>query len=247
PYKDHIEWLHAHLDEDRAAAQAYYASLLAGFDSPTQLTSLDGARDTRHVAGDELDVYGAIRFRLPEDVSARFHAFTAARRVNGPAIVEAARGLGIAAFAGTTDVVFGSTRGCRRSGLPGSEDVMGLFINTPPVRVTIDPAAPVIDLLEAVRAQQVDQRAHEHTALSDIQAISETRPTALFDTIVVINELHQGTRLKQLGGPFAGRDFDLHDQTNFPLTLLAYLDPQVGFKPHYDRHRFRAAAMPPGA
>src|SRR5215217_3710354 len=173
PYKDHIEWLHAHLDEDRTAAQAYYSGLLAGFDSPTRLTSLEGADD---VVGEEADVYGAIRFRLPDDVSARFHAFTDARRVNGPAIVEAAWGLVIAAFAGSTDVVFGSTRGCRRSGLPGSEDVMGLFINTPPVRVTIDPAAPVIDLLEAVRVQQVAKRAHEHTALSDIQAISETRP-----------------------------------------------------------------------
>ncbi len=243
PYKDHIEWLQTHLDEDRTAAQAYYAELLAGFDSPTQLTSLEGASDGDVVAGDAADVYGAIRFRLPDDVSARFHAFTQSRRVNGPAIVEAAWGLVIAAFAGTTDVVFGSTRGCRRSGLPGSEDVMGLFINTPPVRVTIDPAAPVSALLDAVRAQQVEKRAHEHTALSDIQAISETRPTALFDTIVVVNELHQGTRLKMLGGPFAGRDFDLHDQTNFPLTLLAYLDPQVRFKLSYDRHRFGAAAM----
>ena len=65
------------------------------------------------------DVYGAIRFRLPDDVSARFHAFTAARRVNGPAIVEAAWGLVLAAFSGTTDVVFGSTRGLPALGPAG--------------------------------------------------------------------------------------------------------------------------------
>ena len=236
PYKDHIEWLHAHLEEDRAAAQAYYAALLEGFDSPTQLLSLEG------FDADD-DVYGALRFTLPPDVSARFHAFSEAHRLGGAVLVEAAWGLLLAAFSGTTDVVFGSTRGCRRSGLPGSESIMGLFINTPPVRVTVDPAETVIELLQRVRAQQVDKRVHEHTALSDIQSIAETRPAALFETIVVVNERHQGTRLKELGGPFASRNFDLHDQTNFPLTLLAYLDPQAHFKLSYDRRRFTAASM----
>ncbi|MET0577236.1 MAG: MupA/Atu3671 family FMN-dependent luciferase-like monooxygenase, partial [Ilumatobacteraceae bacterium] len=246
PYRDHITWLQTHLEVDRAAAQAYYGALLAGFDSPTQLVALEGAEPGIDGA-DDADVYGAVRFRLPADVSARFHDFVASRRSNGPALVEAAWALVLAAFAGTTDVVFGSTRGCRRSGLPGSDSIMGLFINTPPVRVTIDPSTTALELLDQVRAQQVDKRAHEHTALSDVQAIAETRPSALFDSIVVVNDMHQGTRLKTLGGPFDGRSFDLHDQTNFPLTLLAYLDPVafggVHFKLSFDRRRFAGPAM----
>jgi natural product biosynthesis luciferase-like monooxygenase protein len=240
PYRNHIDWLHAHLEDDRAAAQRYYASLLEGFDAPTQLLSLEGAEAG---AGDDTTEYGAIRFALPADVSERFHAFSQAHRIGGPVLVETAWALVLAAFAGTSDVVFGSTRGCRRSGLPGSDTIMGLFINTPPVRVAIDPAMRVLDLLEQVRVQQVDKRAHEHTALSDIQAIAETRPAALFDTIVVINERHQGSRLKELGGPFEARDFDLHDQTNFPLTLLAYLDPHVRLKLSYDRERYAGPAI----
>ncbi|MGZ4739594.1 MAG: MupA/Atu3671 family FMN-dependent luciferase-like monooxygenase [Ilumatobacteraceae bacterium] len=116
-------------------------------------------------------------------------------------------------------------------------------MNTPPVRVELDPTITVVELLQRVRAQQVEKRAHEHTALTDIQAVSETRPAALFDTIVVINELHQGTRLKALGGAFESRQFDLHDQTNFRLTLLAYLDPHIHFKLSYDRQHFGAEAI----
>ncbi len=241
PYRDHIEWLHDHLEADRPAAQAYYRELLERFDAPTSLAALEAPDPD--AGRDDTDAYGALRFRLPADVSERLHAFAEARRVGGPVIVEAAWSLVLAAFSGTTDVVFGSTRGCRRSGLPGSEHIMGLFINTPPVRVAIDPSVPVVELLDTVRAQQIDKRRHEHTALSDIQAIAEVRDAALFETIVVVNELHQGTRLELLGGPFARRHFDLHDQTNFPLTLLAYLDPQVQFKLSYDRQRFSAAAM----
>jgi natural product biosynthesis luciferase-like monooxygenase protein len=238
-YRDHIDWLHEHLDADRPSAQDYYRSLLAGFDAPTSLLALEGS----DAGAEGADEYGALRFRLPAGVSARVHAFAESGRLSGAVLVEAAWSLVLAAFSGTTDVVFGSTRGCRRSGLPGSEHVMGLFINTPPVRVTIDPSIPVAELLEQVRAQQVDKRRHEHTALSDIQAISENRGSPLFETIVVINELHQGTRLRLLGGPFERRHFDLHDQTNFPLTLLAYLDPEVHFKLSYDRQRFSAGAI----
>lgn len=237
PYREHIEWLERHLADDREAAAAYFRELLAGVDEPTRLTALE------RPASPERVTYGADRFRLDEALSRGLHALGAATGAGVPAVVEAAWAVVLSAFAGTTDVVFGSTRGCRRSGLPGSDRIMGLFINTPPVRVALDPAGRVRDLLAAVRRQQVDKRAHEHTPLTDVQAAVGSRGTPLFETIVVVNELHQGTRLQQAGPAFAGRRFDLHDQTNFPLTLLAYLDPEVHFKLSFDRRRFDDAGM----
>ena len=236
-YKDHIGWLRAHLDDDRQAAQAYFCELLAGIDEPARLTALE--RPTP----DAGTTYGALRFSLSATSSDALHALGRHLGTGAPAIVEAAWALVLAAFSGSTDVVFGSTRGCRRSGLPGSDRMMGLLINTPPVRVTIDPSARVRDLLGVVRAQQSAKRAHEHTSLSDIQAAVGQRGSALFETIVVVNELHQGTRLKQAGPAFAEREFDLHDQTNFPLTLLAYLDPEVKLKLSFDRRRFDDESM----
>ena len=94
-----------------------------------------------------------------------------------------------------------------------------------------------------MRQQRFAKRDHEHTALSDIQTAMHTSGAPLFETIVVVNDLHQGTRLKALGGPFESATFDLHDQTNFPLTLLAYMDPEVHFKLSYDTRRFDAGAI----
>ncbi len=237
PYRDHIEWLHRHLAEDREPAAAYFRALLDGVEEPTRLTALEVSGPT------DLVTYGADRFRLDADLSRALHALGGDLGVGVPAIVETAWALVLSAFSGSTDVVFGSTRGCRRSGLPGSDRIMGLFINTPPVRVVLDTGAPVRSLLAAVREQQVTKRAHEHTPLSDVQAAVGSRGASLFDTIVVVNELHQGTRLQQAGPAFAGRRFDLHDQTNFPLTLLAYLDPGIHFKVSYDRRRFDEVGM----
>ena len=239
PYKDHILWLDEHLESNRAAAQDYFRALLDGFEEPTRLTALRRAEPP----ADDNGVYGARRFLLPVETSSRLHQLGATGDVPLPAIIEAAWGLVIASFSGMTDVVFGSTRGCRRSGLPGTDTTVGLFINTPPVRLQIDPSVPVDEFLRAVRRQQVDKRPYEHTPLTDIQAALDVRAAATFDTIVVINELHQGTRIKQAGPQFDHREFDLHDQTNFPLTLLAYTDPQIRCKLSYDRQHFDEAAM----
>ncbi|MEO5902088.1 MAG: MupA/Atu3671 family FMN-dependent luciferase-like monooxygenase, partial [Ilumatobacteraceae bacterium] len=241
PYRDHIVWLHDHLTTDHDAARAYYAALLEGFDEPTRLTTLASTQGSTG-APDPARGYGANRFGVGDAVSTAFHELAARPGASGPAIVEAAWALVLAAFSGSTDVVFGSTRGCRRSGIPGSDRIVGLFINTPPVRVQVDGASTVLGLVESVRVQQADKRRHEHTPLTEIQNASEIRG-GLFDTITVINELHQGTRLKQVGPEFAARDFDLHDQTNFPLTLLAYLDPQIHFKLSYDTRVFDDAAI----
>ncbi len=239
PYRDHILWLHDHLIADREAAADYYRELLDGFDEPNRLKALE-----RHEKLTDAELgYGAMRFRLGTELSEAIHRTAAELRINPPVIVEAAWALVLSSFSGSPDVVFGSTRGCRRSGLPGSDRTMGLFINTPPVRIVIEPDASVAELLAAVRRQQVDKRAHEHTPLTEIQAAVGSRGVGLFDTIVVVNELHQGTRLRMIGGEFEHREFDLHDQTNFPLTLLAFTDPQIHFKLSYDLRVFDDVAM----
>jgi natural product biosynthesis luciferase-like monooxygenase protein len=240
PYHDHISWLQGHLAANKDDADAYFAGLLDGFDEPNRVVAIE------RTDGEGVEwngVYGADRFALSQQVSDELHALAAEHGLSLGAAFEAAWALIVSSFSGNDDVVFGSTRGCRRSGLAGSESIMGLFINTPPVRVTIDPTQTVRDLVAAVRRQQQDKRAFEHTPLSDVHASIGLRSGSLFETIVVINELHQGTRLRQLGGQFEHRSFDLHDQTNFPLTLLVYGDPLIHCKLSYDPRRFTAESV----
>jgi natural product biosynthesis luciferase-like monooxygenase protein len=234
PYREHIDWLQGHLRDNREAAAAYFSELLDGVEGPTSLAALRRG----DALADWNGVYGALRFALPSEVSDALHASGALA-----AVFETAWALVLSSFSGSADVVFGATRGCRRSGLPGSDNIMGLFINTPPVRVRIDPGLSTAELIAQVRAQQVGKRAHEHTPLADVHAAIGVQGGSLFDTCVVVNELHQGTRLRQLGGAFGQRTFDLHDQTNFPLTLLVYGDPQVHCKLSYDPRVFDDTAV----
>ena len=90
------------------------------------------------------------------------------------------------------DVVFGTTRTLRGSGPNGTADIVGLLINTLPVRVSLDPSEPLAPWLRTLRQSQSGLRGHEHTPLVRIQEWSELpRGKALFDTIeVAIKSIH---------------------------------------------------------
>ena len=241
PYQAHILWLQGHLRENKTLAEAHFRALLAGFEAPTNLQPLQRIEPE---AVEDFQSYGAKTFRLSPEASGLLHSLCEQHRFRVPTFVEAAWALVVSAFSGEDDVVFGSTRACRRSALPGCDKTVGLFINTIPVRARIDPSVTVLEFLKALRMQQLGSRAVEHTPLVDIQAVSEVpRGAPLFETLVVVNDLHNDTRLKALGGEWLARDFDWHDQTGFPLSLMAYGDPQLHFKLSWDPQRFDDAAI----
>ncbi|MFC7587802.1 condensation domain-containing protein [Nonomuraea antimicrobica] len=66
------------------------------------------------------------------------------------------------------DVVFGSTVSGREADVPGIEDVVGLLINTIPVRVRWDGTTTARELLASVRRHQSAVLAHQHVSLTRI-------------------------------------------------------------------------------
>jgi natural product biosynthesis luciferase-like monooxygenase protein len=257
PYRDHLLWLDEHLVDNAARAQTFFRGLLAGFAAQTDLSALERARerridrridgriDGRIESGATSWVgYGETKFALSRATSDALRALARQHDLRDATLVEAAWALTISAFTGADDVVFGATRACRRSAPTGSDDTFGLFINTLPVRAKLSPRASLLTLLVELRAQQVASRAVEQTPLVDAAACADVPVgSALFDTIVVMNDRHNDARLKALGGAWLARDFDWHDQTSFGVSLMAYGDPELHFKLSFDRRRFEAAAM----
>jgi hypothetical protein len=200
PYREHCIWLAGHLDETRADAGVFFRRMLEGFSSPTSLGHL--ARNPAAPTGEgrAADMgppvgYSTKSFRLGRATS------DALRRLKSEdlgvsVVLEATWALVLAAFDGVDDVVFGVTRNCRRSSVPGAEAMVGLFINTVPVRAKVDPARPLLEWLRELRAQQRAVRPFECTPLVDAMATSDVpRATSLFDTVLVYNDAHVDARM----------------------------------------------------
>ena len=101
--------------------------------------------------------------------------------------------------------------------------MLGLFINTLPLRVDVDPQRPLLEWLTELRRQQIAFRAYEQTPLTKIQEWSEApRGKSLFETVLVFENYRLNDQIKQSEGQWQGRLFDSLEQTHYPLTLAAY-------------------------
>src|SRR5262249_54081658 len=155
--------------------------------------------------------------RLSREATGALAAFAAERGASLNTLLQAAWAIVLHRYSRETDLVFGATRACRRSAFPDADGMVGLFINTLPMRVEVTPEKTLGDLLAEVRARQSEVRPHEHTPLVKVQGWSEVpRGRPLFETIVVYeNRTLDATLRGSLDAGPARVGFTYRGQTNF--------------------------------
>ncbi|WP_433337022.1 amino acid adenylation domain-containing protein [Spirillospora sp. CA-294931] len=207
PYKSYLAWL---ARQDRAAAERAWAAALDGVDEPTLVGPPAAATAATAVVRRELD-------------AALTSALTARARAQGVTlntVVQLAWALLLGRRTGRADVVFGAAVSGRPPELPGVERMIGLFINTIPIRVRLRPGDTVADALARLQREQADLLAHHHLGLTDIQRL--TPAATLFDTITVLENypFDPDAAATDLGG-LTVRGVGGHDATHYPLTFAA--------------------------
>ncbi|MFF4591812.1 non-ribosomal peptide synthase/polyketide synthase [Amycolatopsis sp. NPDC001319] len=203
PYRGYLGWLR---DQDEATARAAWRDALAGLAEPTRLAPADPDRAPALPKQRTLE--------LPREATAELTELARERGLTVNTLVQTAWGLLLASLTGRTDVVFGATVAGRPPELPGVERMLGLFINTVPVRVRHDPAEPLSALLERVQEEQSALLPHQHVGLADIQR--EAGLGELFDTLVVF-ESYPGAEDDPDDG-LRATIVDHRDSTHYPLT-----------------------------
>ncbi|MFJ5885575.1 amino acid adenylation domain-containing protein [Kitasatospora cineracea] len=213
PYRSYLAWL---AGQDRGAALDAWRAALAGVEAPTLLAGraaggAAGAGELPETLVLELDAAAAERLRA----TARAHRLTLNTLVQG------AWGLLLARLTGRSDVLFGTTVSGRPPELPGVESMVGLFINTVPVRLSVRPGEGLAALLARLQDEQGALLGSQHVGLTDIAAT--TGLDALFDTLLVF----ENYPLDQEGLRAAGRALPGlavtgmagSDAAHYPLTL----------------------------
>ncbi|MGV4989154.1 amino acid adenylation domain-containing protein, partial [Streptomyces sp. NRAIS4] len=172
PYRQYLAWLNG---QDKAAAEAAWHQALAGLDGPSLLAPADAPPPT--VPPRHLTVRLTERLTDSLREQARRHGLT----LN--TVLQGAWALLLAKLTGRDDVVFGATVSGRPPEIPGIETMVGLFINTLPVRIELPAAEPLADALARLQARQADLMAHQHLGLTEVQRVAGHG--TLFDTIAV--------------------------------------------------------------
>jgi len=232
PYRDYIDWLG---NLDLSGAESFWREALKGFRAPTPLVV--NHEETDGVNGDPL--HGEQEIRLSEAVTSALRSLARKHSLTLNTIVQAAWACLLGRYSGEEDVVFGATRQSRPARMAGAESVVGLFINTLPIRARVGSNRTVIDLLKELRRQWLALREQKHTPLVDIQRWSEIpRGVPLFESIVVFENSLLNTSLRAQGGVWRNRTFRYVSQPNTPLNVVAYGERELLIRISYDGRRF---------
>ncbi|HEX6289539.1 MAG TPA: condensation domain-containing protein, partial [Herpetosiphonaceae bacterium] len=229
PYRDYIAWL---LRQDMARAEAFWRQLLHGFSAPTPL-GVD-----RQGAGDG---QATLEMRLSEATTAALQALAREHSLTINTLVQGAWAVLLSRYSGDSDIVYGVTVAGRPPELIGVEQMIGLFINTLPVRVQVDPQAALLPWLRQMQALQVELRQFEYSPLVQIQGWSDVpRGLPLFESIVVFENypVSDAVQAQDQRSSLTIGNVQGIEQSNYPLGITAMVEQELVLRINYDRSRF---------
>ena len=230
PYRDFIVWLQ---QRDLESAEKYWRQALAGFSEPTVLGIDRAASGRARQDGERLESHS---IRISAET---LRSFVRRHGLTLNTLVQGVWGLLLKRYSGREDVVFGAVTSGRPPELPGFEQMIGLFINSHPVRLRASGSLPFATWLKNLQAQQATQRRYEHTPLIDIQRWSDVpRGQPLFESVLGFENFPLPALGQGEGASLEVHRLPVVERTNYPLTLSVYVSHELQLDFYYDRRRF---------
>jgi nocardicin nonribosomal peptide synthetase NocB len=230
PYRDYIEWLQR--QDVRSESESFWREYLAGFSRVTGFSTVE-----THFDG-EYDTYVVT---LPADRTEELRRLAQRYRVTLNTFVQAVWSLLLARYSRRHDVVFGVSVSGRPVDLAGVEDMVGLFINTLPLRVRIDPGTGLRAFLQDLQANMVGINDHAHVPLARIKSWCEASGGAgkpIFETLIAFENYPEDKLPSGHVADLEVRDLMAMEKTEYPLGMIVLPEDRLIFHLNYDTSHF---------
>lgn len=238
PFRDYIAWLQ---EQDLTESEVFWRAALKGLDAPPLFLDCAGSSSTAQTNMGQVEQ----RVSLTAATTGALLDFARENQLTMGTILQGAWALLLGRYSGQRDVVFGTVVSGRPPELIGVEEMVGLFINTLPVRVQVPDEQLVSEWLKGLQGQQAAARAYEYSPLMRVQkwsGIGRGRP--LFDTLFVFENYPLDAGLGMAGSSMTVRNFSrLFEKTNFPLTIAAVPGEELLLQVSYDGQRIAAETI----
>jgi amino acid adenylation domain-containing protein len=235
-YQDYVAWLGR---QDIAAAETFWREKLRGFVTPPVLPF---ERPTMQRSHDEIDVDRESLEEvlwLSEGTTEQLRGLARRHRVTLNTVMQAAWALLLSRYTDQMDIVFGTTASSRPSELDGVQQTLGLFINTLPLRIQLDPNEQFVALCERLQREQADLRSYDYSPLAQVQQWSDVEGgVPLFESIMTFLNVPGISTLSQHDGALQVRDGEYRYKTNYPISIMVVPDKRLSVRVGYDPARF---------
>ncbi len=238
PFRDYVAWLR---DRDNTEAEGYWRQALKGITSPTPIgleAPLPGQRGhSRQYVAERETV-------LSVQVTTKLQKLARSYRLTLSTIIQGAWALLLSRYSGQSDVLFGVAVSGRPPELPGVESMVGMFINSLPVRISVIEDSWLVAWLRSVQATMVELRRYETVPLARIQAWTDMAPgIPLFDSIVIVQNLPFIASLQERANRLGIESARYLERTHYPLAVTVVPGTELAIKIGFDSDRFDPSAI----
>jgi len=239
PFVTYVNWL---TDTDREQHRQWWKRTLQGV-KPTSIKPEYGRtrydldqtpRHQRHVS------------QVNKKLSALLMEKSRTLGVTQSSILHVAWALVIARFSGRGEALFGTSVSGRTCPLSDIDTAVGLFLNTIPTHISINPNQPLDDFIKEVQRQLFEQIEHEHVPLTDLQRLLPVDDNRLmFESVLVVETHGSDLQIEVPDSNIVFGNIRYFTDSNFPLTVLVFPGESmqvhlVGLESYFDHGAFAA-------
>lgn len=234
-FSEYIKWL-----EERPVDEgyAYWQKYLSGYNKKLQLGKT--GKDNEHLFKHHTHLLA-----VPAGLTRQMSLAAREYKVSLNSFIQCVWSILLAKYNNTTDVVFGAVVSGRPSSLEGVEKMIGLFINTIPVRICFEPTQRIDTLVQQIQTSAIESEPHHYLSLAKIQALYG-QGIDLFDHILVFENFPIEKQLLQEmdgnGNPLNGQ-VSVYERTSYDLTVSIIPGEQLNVRFDYNAARFEPAVI----
>ncbi|MGA2596345.1 MAG: amino acid adenylation domain-containing protein, partial [Bryobacteraceae bacterium] len=234
-YEEFVAWLQR---QDATQAEQFWRGRLDGLHAPTPLPFTSSSTPG-------LEDYQQLRVSLSSVLSASLQIVARQERITLNSIFQSAWAILLARLAHTNDVTFGATVSGRPGTVKGIETMVGLFINTLPIRIAVKPEMAVCDWVRENHARMTEALQFECVPLAQIHGWSSVpRGTPLFESVLVFENFPIEQSVREGSASLYVREIKFQQQIDLPLMLTVMPGPQqIAIRLSWDNNRFSDSAM----
>jgi amino acid adenylation domain-containing protein len=217
PYKEYIHWLE---QQDREEGLRYWQEYLEGYEQPAVLPGQKKQTETSS-PGYRVEEY---IFTLDPSLSEKIKKIVSENHVTATTVFQSIWGILLQRYNNTDDVIFGTVVSGRPAELEGIERMVGLFINSIPVRIRLEKHISTFSqLILEVQQKAVRSKSYEYLPLAEIQANSSLKGQLIdhsmgFQNYPIQEEISELSSDNEMG--FKLKDFAAYEQTNYDFNCI---------------------------
>lgn len=242
-YRNYIGWIE---QQDGQAAQAYWQQALQGYQTEVGIPYSDMKRQAAlnaGVASEQENSAVDYEFSLGIELTARLQALAQDARITLNSLFQSVWGILLQKYNNTDDVAFGCVISGRPPALPGVEKMIGLFLNSQPIRVTCNATDNFLDVAKKVHQNLLAALAYDYYPLSSVQSASQLKNHLINHTIAFEN-FPLGEQLRQLqGSSLQVGECKVFQAAKFDFDVIVYPGEQLRINFVHNPRRYATSLM----